>query len=962
MQYGGEIKRGLLSSLKDKPNDAFLNAQAKKFSVPPDDLNMEKFLDKITPQNFEKSQYIAAFIDSQFENPQGKTQAEIDAKQNAAGMWRMNLIKEKVENDIDMEFAVDFYNWLQGKGKVLDHQKTPWGRTPVAHDPEVREYIRFFLEAKIDFQTKLFKLSQAYKIAPLIGINEHYLFFKYIVRNSPDLDTVAFLKDYNLYFTTTKSAFTNQFLPDPMEEHDKLMDLHEPDHKDLPPAYKEFEYSEGTKELIKEFLKKENPEIKRIDAENPQPVSQMSDDDKKKLELAKEQAKFHEQNERRLLESEKGLRSAIEQKNRDIDNLVKERETRIQRETALQNDLKNLQSGIQMMEQELKSTTTKKSKELRLSQEKLQKTRAKRDKLKLLKTREEEKVKELQRYSSQHQQLQKTKEEELEAARIELQKLAERNKLVETMGAAYQQQSFLLAEQNIEKGKQLEAAHAYVQSAQQEINRLTIESQQKQQQLQQAVAEKENLQQHAQQTISNLSSQITQLENEQKIKAAQLEAQPLQSVEEQDAALRQVFQSTTQIEQLKKQLEAAMAEKENLRKEGQARIDFLMEEGGKVTQQLQTEQQNVANLSGKVVGLEKEKEIIQKSKQSLTQQQREALVEAYQSSSTIEQQKREIEELKKKQGPLTVEEQQSAIYWAMAAIHSIQELEQKIKVLEQAQQPVPSQEAPVESMDVIQPEPERKTYILPQKGKRIEVTEEYKQFRESADIQHKLAEEKKQEPKPERVKGVLADYLKFSRSADIQAELAEQKKPERKTYILSKKGAPREVTEDYLRFRRSADIQEKLAKKKISMEDVRQFKESVDKQLAPQGPEEVISRRPVYGVLIKNFFEPEPGEVITENDVEAEKKIKGQLYKNLDDLDKNIKGGIGYDLKSATKLFDTLHGFTINDLLAKEFIDARGPQTKKKDPYLKQRAKYQKELETLLDLKQGSLQNLIVGK
>ena len=198
MESGALIKRGFLSQLRNEPNKYYLNAQADKYSVPPSEMDMEKFIRSITPQKSKKKKHIKRFLNEEREDAikNGK-----QGKQFAIEIWETNLLKQEISEEIDKEFAIDFYYWLQGKGQALDHQRTPWGYHPI-RDEEVLDYISLFLEAKIDFQQKLFKLSKAHELGTLRGINEYYLFFKYIVRgDSANLDDASFLEDYELFWT-----------------------------------------------------------------------------------------------------------------------------------------------------------------------------------------------------------------------------------------------------------------------------------------------------------------------------------------------------------------------------------------------------------------------------------------------------------------------------------------------------------------------------------------------------------------------------------------------------------------------------------------------------------------------------------------------------------------------------------------------------------------------------------------
>ncbi len=200
MEKGGIVKRGVLSQLKDRPNMSYLNAQIKKYSVPPSELDMEKFMKSISPLSGEKNAYIKKFLELEIKEAVASGNK---GREQALNIWKTNIKKKTLEAQIDHEFAINFYWWLQGRGRPIDHQKTPWGTKPI-RDEQVLDYISIFLEAKIDFQQKLFKLSKAHELGQLQGINDYYLFYKYIVCGHADLNEAEFLKDYALCWTPTK--------------------------------------------------------------------------------------------------------------------------------------------------------------------------------------------------------------------------------------------------------------------------------------------------------------------------------------------------------------------------------------------------------------------------------------------------------------------------------------------------------------------------------------------------------------------------------------------------------------------------------------------------------------------------------------------------------------------------------------------------------------------------------------
>lgn len=253
MKEGAYIKRGWLSQLLDQPNKYYLEGRSEKFAVVPAEIDMEKFVKSITPQTPRKKETIKRFLKHLSDHYPNDT-----AKQNAIAMWWVNIGVEEIEKQMDDTFAIDFYHWLQGKMSPTDAQRTPWYQQGyVIKDPEVLDYISIFLEAKIDFHQKLFKLSKAFELGGLNGINEYYLFFKYIVRRSDeDLDQVAFLKDYELFWKN---------YPNQSGENKGKLDKEVNEEKQVPPPqqqrkaddFKEIKNEDVKQDIIKKEVKEE---------------------------------------------------------------------------------------------------------------------------------------------------------------------------------------------------------------------------------------------------------------------------------------------------------------------------------------------------------------------------------------------------------------------------------------------------------------------------------------------------------------------------------------------------------------------------------------------------------------------------------------------------------------------------------------------------------------------------------
>jgi hypothetical protein len=111
-------------------------------------------------------------------------------------VWKTNLLAETIEPHVKKRFAGDFYAWLLGRGRPEDVQNTPWGRQSLADDPEVRNYVDFFLDKRVAYQVALQKLAMKRPI----GINQCYLYYKYLVRKglkAGNVFEVDFMKDWD---------------------------------------------------------------------------------------------------------------------------------------------------------------------------------------------------------------------------------------------------------------------------------------------------------------------------------------------------------------------------------------------------------------------------------------------------------------------------------------------------------------------------------------------------------------------------------------------------------------------------------------------------------------------------------------------------------------------------------------------------------------------------------------------
>lgn len=130
---------------------------------------------------------------------------------------------EQLHGRVQKEFARDFVMWLHGRGKEKDHAKSWMGRNSLLDDKEVAAYCHMFTVKRTEYLLKLTRLANR---RPM-GINEHFLFFKYVVRNEP-LDAISFHSDSQLLLDETYDAIHKN----PASQH-PIRDA--PHHHEVPP-------------------------------------------------------------------------------------------------------------------------------------------------------------------------------------------------------------------------------------------------------------------------------------------------------------------------------------------------------------------------------------------------------------------------------------------------------------------------------------------------------------------------------------------------------------------------------------------------------------------------------------------------------------------------------------------------------------------------------------------------------
>lgn len=188
------------------------SVQKAKFNPDPHELDEERGLKEITPRKHVSSQTMKNYIDLKLAEVNQLLKAPdladdhellLGARATALQHWKCQVEKDGYQGSVDQEFKKDFVAWLRGFGKAEDIKRTPWGVEAVP-DEEVEAYVTSIFNTKFDFieliQSLILKAEYG---GGLQGVNEHYLYFKYIVRGGwEDADEADYLPDYVEYFKT----------------------------------------------------------------------------------------------------------------------------------------------------------------------------------------------------------------------------------------------------------------------------------------------------------------------------------------------------------------------------------------------------------------------------------------------------------------------------------------------------------------------------------------------------------------------------------------------------------------------------------------------------------------------------------------------------------------------------------------------------------------------------------------
>jgi hypothetical protein len=183
MQNGDQVNRGIFNG--NSGNQAFDKTIAEKFKKPLSEFDHEKMLQSITPRDHIKRKQIMDYLDYRISQCEKNSSMQI-----AYSYWRTKMDVDSLEGKINNDFTKEFQRWLLGIGSIAEHQKTPWGRKRV-DDTEVKNYLKLFLDARLEFMRVMETLWYKSKMGLIKGVNEYYLFYKYIIRGGLKYDKTA---------------------------------------------------------------------------------------------------------------------------------------------------------------------------------------------------------------------------------------------------------------------------------------------------------------------------------------------------------------------------------------------------------------------------------------------------------------------------------------------------------------------------------------------------------------------------------------------------------------------------------------------------------------------------------------------------------------------------------------------------------------------------------------------------
>ena len=180
----------------------------KKWECPPDMFTVEQRLQTLQLTDDQTDMMALAYYEVEMLRSK-----DSDIRQKWAAQYVKTQAK-MIKKDLKEGFVEDFQLWLQGRSKycqktisipvkdkmgkttVVKREATPWGNKGLLHLPEVKEW----LSKPILNRDKVIKKVAELKLGPLQGIEDSWLFYKYITRAvAVDGDIIKEQRGFNVF-------------------------------------------------------------------------------------------------------------------------------------------------------------------------------------------------------------------------------------------------------------------------------------------------------------------------------------------------------------------------------------------------------------------------------------------------------------------------------------------------------------------------------------------------------------------------------------------------------------------------------------------------------------------------------------------------------------------------------------------------------------------------------------------
>ena len=124
-----------------------------------------------------------------------------------AALQALNLAEDE-EDDVDDHFNA----WLVGKGRDIDHARTPWKRTPLLHNVGVIEHLKMFTDDRWNFIEELNGVWWDVQQGDA-SVDVLFNYYRFFVRGNLDPESLDNV-DYMKFFREMKEGIPEKLKPD----------------------------------------------------------------------------------------------------------------------------------------------------------------------------------------------------------------------------------------------------------------------------------------------------------------------------------------------------------------------------------------------------------------------------------------------------------------------------------------------------------------------------------------------------------------------------------------------------------------------------------------------------------------------------------------------------------------------------------------------------------------------------